>query len=120
MARLALEFFSTCRQGSILSVDPQIRFDVLSHGFDIRDAAHDLVKFVFRLRIPGDQSLLTQFLCRATCIHREPRRTRVIVGSMNMGYGSDTARNRSHNLFRPKCAPIPGDSDGLLVPMRPR
>ena len=49
-----------------------------------------------------------------------PEETRVIVGSMNMGYGSDTARNRTHNLFRPKCAPIPGDSDGLLVPMRPR
>ena len=26
----------------------------------------------------------------------------VIVGSMNMGYISDTARNRTHNLFRPK------------------
>ena len=33
-----------------------------------------------------------------------PERTQVIVGSMNMGYISDTARNRIHNLFRPKCA----------------
>ena len=39
--------------------------------------------------------------------------TRVIVGSMNMGYDIfDTARNRTHNLFRPKCVPIPlGYSD---------
>ena len=42
-----------------------------------------------------------------------PEGTQVIVGSMNMGYISDTARNRTHNLFRPKCAPIPlGHSDG--------
>ena len=33
--------------------------------------------------------------------------TQVIVGSLNMGYISDTARNRTHNLFRPKRAPIP-------------
>ena len=31
-----------------------------------------------------------------------PKGTQVIVGSMNMGYISDTARNRTHNLFRPK------------------
>ena len=31
-----------------------------------------------------------------------------------MIYLSNTARNRTHNLFRPKCAPIPlGHSDGL-------
>ena len=31
---------------------------------------------------------------------------------MNMGYISDTARNRTHNLFRPKREPIPlGHSD---------
>ena len=36
-----------------------------------------------------------------------PERTQVIVGSMNMGYISDTARNRTHNLFRPKREPIP-------------
>ena len=33
--------------------------------------------------------------------------TQVIVGSMNMGYISDTARNRTHNLFRPNREPIP-------------
>ena len=42
-----------------------------------------------------------------------PEGTQVIVGSMNMGYISDTARNRTHNLFRPKREPIPlGHSDG--------
>ena len=42
-----------------------------------------------------------------------PEETQVIVGLMNMGYISDTARNRTHNLFRPKCEPIPlGHSDG--------
>ena len=43
-----------------------------------------------------------------------PEGTQVIVGSMNMGYISDTARNQTHNLFRSKCKPIPpGHSDGL-------
>ena len=43
-----------------------------------------------------------------------PEGTQVIVGSMNMGYISDTVRNRTHNLFRPKREPIPlGHSDGL-------
>ena len=42
-----------------------------------------------------------------------PEGTQVIVGSMNMGYISDTARNRTHNLFRPKREQIPlGHSDG--------
>ena len=45
-----------------------------------------------------------------------PEGTQVIVGSMNMGYISDTARNRTHNLFRPKRESIPlGHSDGLQV-----
>ena len=45
-----------------------------------------------------------------------PEGTQVIVGSMNMGYISDIARNRTHNLFRPKREPIPlGHSDGLLI-----
>ena len=33
-----------------------------------------------------------------------PEETQVIVGSMNMGYISDTARNRTHNLFVPSQA----------------
>ena len=36
-----------------------------------------------------------------------PEGTQVIVGSMNMGYISDTAGNRTHNLLRPKREPIP-------------
>ena len=36
-----------------------------------------------------------------------PEGIQVIVGSMNMGYVSETARNRTHNLFRLKPAPIP-------------
>ena len=40
-------------------------------------------------------------------VPREPRRAQVIVGSRNMGYISDTARNRTHNLFRLKREPIP-------------
>ena len=44
-----------------------------------------------------------------------PEGTQVIVGSLNMGYISDTARNRTHNLFRPKWEPIPlGHSDGQI------
>ena len=40
--------------------------------------------------------------------------TQVIVGSINMEYISDTAKNRTHNLFRPKREPIPlGHNDGL-------
>ena len=50
-----------------------------------------------------------------------PEGTQVIVGSMNMGYIFDTARNRTHNLFRPKREPIPlGHSDGLIWPPRIR
>ena len=42
-----------------------------------------------------------------------PEGTQVIVGSMNMGCISDTARNRTRNLFRPKRESIPlGHSDG--------
>ena len=41
-----------------------------------------------------------------------PEGTQVIVGSMNMEYISDTARNRTHNLLRPKREPKPlGHSD---------
>ena len=59
---------------------------------------------------------LTQFLCPviySIMYPENPEGTQVIVGSMNMGYISDTGRNQTHNLFRPKCAPIPlGHSDG--------
>ena len=40
----------------------------------------------------------------------------VIVGSMNMGYISDAAKHRTHNLLRPKREPIPlGHSDGQSI-----
>ena len=43
-----------------------------------------------------------EFLCQAICVYPEnPKGTQVIVGSMNIGYISDTARNRTYNLFRP-------------------
>ena len=35
--------------------------------------------------------------CVKPYVPREPEATQVIVGSMNMGYISDTARNRTHN-----------------------
>ena len=42
---------------------------------------------------------------------RDPSNRRLNI--MNMGYISDTARNRTHDLFRPKREPIPLDhSDG--------
>ena len=42
-----------------------------------------------------------------------PEGTQVIVGSTNTGYISDTAKNRTHNLFRPRRELIPlGHSDG--------
>ena len=44
-----------------------------------------------------------------------PEGTQVIVGSVNMGYISDTARNRAHNLFRLKREPIPLDHGDALL-----
>ena len=45
-----------------------------------------------------------------------PEGTQVIVGSMNMGCISDTARNRTHNLFRPKREPMPlGHSPVIML-----
>ena len=45
-----------------------------------------------------------------------PEGTQIIVGSMNMGYISDTARNRTHNPFHPKQEPIPlGHNDGAVT-----
>ena len=42
-----------------------------------------------------------------------PEGTRLIVGSMNVGYVSDTAGRELATCSVPKCAPIPlGHSDG--------
>ena len=47
-----------------------------------------------------------------------PEGNQVIVGSMTMGYISDIARNRTHNLFSLKWEPIPlYHSDGLCNPL---
>ena len=52
---------------------------------------------------------------RSVASESEARWCRIYI-PMNMGYISDTARNRTHNLFRPKREPIPlGHSDGHLV-----
>ena len=49
-----------------------------------------------------------------------PEGTQVIVGSMNMGYISDTVRNRTHNLFCSKRKSIPlGHSDSHLTSVTP-
>ena len=58
---------------------------------------------------------ITQFFVSYT-YSENPEGTQVILGSMNMGYISDTARNQTHNLFRPKREPIPlGHSDKLFT-----
>ena len=45
-----------------------------------------------------------------------PGETQVIVGSINIRYISDTARNKTHTLFRPKREPIPlGHSGGQSI-----
>ena len=54
--------------------------------------------------------------CAKPYVPRNPEGTQVIVGSMNMGYISDTARNRTHKPVRPKWEPIPlGHSDGHII-----
>ena len=53
--------------------------------------------------------------CVKLYVPREPRRdpSNRRLYEHGIWYISDTARNRTHNLFRPKCAPIPlGHSDG--------
>ena len=59
--------------------------------------------------IPISQSLNNQFFLNTFFVSshiiiypENPERTQVIIGSINMGYISNTARNRTHNLFSPK------------------
>ena len=59
-----------------------------------------------RLRLPLETFFNTIFVS-SHMYPENPEGTRAIVGSMNTGYISDTARNRAHNLFRPKREPIP-------------
>ena len=55
-----------------------------------------------KVKSPRPINFLTQFCCQAICTQRTPKGPmQVIVGSMNIGNISDTARNRTHNLFHP-------------------
>ena len=45
--------------------------------------------------------ILNTFFVSSRMYPENPEGTQVIVGSMNMEYISDTARNRTRNLFRP-------------------
>ena len=67
-----------------------------------------IVKEFSEISGPASIDFFLHNLCVKPYVPREPRRDwRVIVGSMNMGYISDTARDRTHNLFRLKREPIP-------------
>ena len=60
-----------------------------------------------------DQVFLNTIFVSSHMYPENPEGTRVIVGSMNMEYVSDTVKTRSHNLHVPKCAPIlRGHRDG--------
>ena len=72
---------------------------------------------IFRNSLENILIFLNTIFVSSHMYPENPEGTQVIVGSMNMGYISDTARNRTHNLFRPKREPIPlGHSDGSLWP----
>ena len=57
--------------------------------------------------------------CVKPYVPREPRKDPSNRGSMSMGYISDTARNRTHNLFRPKQESIPLSHSDSYVEWRP-
>ena len=64
----------------------------------------------------GDRAFLTKFLL-SSHMHQENHEG-TQVGSLKFEHGiwyiSDTTWNQTHNLFRPKCAPISlGHSDGI-------
>ena len=46
-----------------------------------------------------------------------PEGTQVIVGSMNMGYISDTARNRTHNCFSIRSSGLYSLEDTHTIPI---
>ena len=85
--------------------------------YRLNDGVSRLNDGVYRLKNEASKFFFsTQFLYQAICTQRT---LRVIVGSTNMGYVSDTARTRTRNLFHPMCTPIPlSHSDGSL-PMEP-
>ena len=69
-----------------------------------------------QIRVKVSESVIffnTIFVSSHNYVPENPEGTQVIVDSMNMEYISDTVRNRTHNLFRPKQEPIPlGHCDG--------
>ena len=72
---------------------------------------------IFKIEITGVQSnfLFNLFFVSSDTYPENPKWNQVIVGSMNIGYVCDTARNRTLYLFRPKREPIIlGQSDGQL------
>ena len=97
------------------SMDSTLRTETHLMNFTIRHcrAAEELLKIYKIIQTMYVTFFNTIFVSSHRYVPREPRRTQVIPGSMNMGYISDTAKNRTHNLFRTKCKPIPlGRSDG--------
>ena len=99
----------------------------LQYTFKVVINVHNAICMLHCASVHRDSLLFfsTHFLCQAIMYllgyyPENPKGTQlVIVGSMNMGYISDTARNRTHNLFRPKREPIPlGHSDGILLTAR--
>ena len=72
------------------------------------DIRPSLLNFALHLHSPiGVESFFNTIFVSSHMYPDNPEGTQVIVGSMNMGYISDTARNRTHNVFRPKREPIP-------------
>jgi len=86
-------------------------FDVI---MCVRISRHKFIEFL--LASLGTQNLphnnfFKHNFCSSHMYPENPEGTQVIVSSMNMGYISDTARNRTHNLFCPKPIPL-GHHDG--------
>ena len=84
----------------LVALDISAAFDTLEHAILIR-------------RLDRTLSIFNTIFVSSHMYPENPEETQVIVSSMNIGYISDTARNRTHNLFRPKRESIPlGHSDG--------
>ena len=93
-----------------------------TNAFDIYRQNKNIYLFILKTINNWKHGIIKRFFfqhnfCVKPYVPKEPGRNPSIVGSMNMGYISDTAGNRTHNLFRPKCEPIPlRHSDGQRLP----